>query len=186
MYIEWSYQIGAIAKGCLLTGFFFIATEIMNNGWLFCWGNTRRCQFLISALWWQPMPTSRSQEIISILFVQNPHLWKQATKNLAICWFNSQRVIFKKPFLFCHTYIPLNHVQEEFTSASQINQFLVAKPPEILPVCAPVFPAQTERPRTEFGGKETSCYQSPKQPKNLRFFGQFYIYNIIIYMYIYI
>ena len=28
--------------GCLLTGFFFIATEIMNNGWLFSWGNTRR------------------------------------------------------------------------------------------------------------------------------------------------
>ena len=99
---------------------------------------------------------------------------------------------FQKAVFFGHRYIPLkfsdiyiNHVQEEFTSASQIKQFLVAKPPEILPVCAPVFPAQPERPRTEFGGNETSCYQSPKQPKMTCVPSANLIYNII-YIYIYI
>ena len=143
----------------------FLATEIMNNGWLFCWGNTR-----------QPHVP---QEIISILFVQ--------TSQYADSTLSGS---FSKSRFFGHRYIPLkfsdiyiNHVQEEFTSASQIKQFLVAKPPEILPVCAPVFPAQPERPRTEFGGNETSCYQSPKQPKMTCVPSANLIYNII---YIYI
>ena len=124
---------------------------------------------------------SRSQEIISILFVETS---QYAEKQLSAGHFQ------KAMFLFGHRYIPLkfsdiyiNHVQEEFTSASQIKQFLVAKPPEILPVCAPVFPAQPERPRTEFGGNETSCYQSPKQPKMTCVPSANLIYNII---YIYI
>lgn len=93
----------------------------------------------------------------------------------------------KSRVFFCHTYIiyPTKfHVQEEFTSASQINQFLVAKPPETLPVCAPVFPAQPERPRTEFGGNETSCYQSPKQPKMTCVSSANLIFIVLIYIYI--
>ena len=105
MYIEWSYQKGAIVKGCLQKDFSLLPPKSWCQWMAVLLGkHTPSHQFLISALWWQPMPTSRSQEIISILFVQNPHLWKQATKNLAICWFNSQRVMFKKPFFWSYIY----------------------------------------------------------------------------------